>query len=233
MKTLKNLTALLIGCLFVTTAFASELIVMSSHYPVAISVDNGPYTAAGNKVSVKYIPEGYRLVSIYRMHSNGYGAAKPQLVFNSTVYIARAVDVIGTVNHNGRLKIVNTIAHEPQQVPVVPNITPVCNPTWACGTPAYNAVMNDADYNSLYHMLMQQSFDNTKLAIAKQALQGRNLNTQQVAGIMRTFTFESNKLDFAKYAYAYTVDQHRYFNVNPEFTFSSSIEDLIQFINRV
>ncbi|HQV01045.1 MAG TPA: hypothetical protein PLO59_07790, partial [Bacteroidia bacterium] len=144
MKALKTLTALLFCSLIITTTYASELIVKSNHFPIAVSVDNGPLSAADNQVSVKYIPEGYRQIAIYSMVSNAHRYAMPQLVFSSKVYIPRAVDLMAVVTQFGKFKIVNTIAHAPQ-TPVNNMPTPVCNPIPVCGTtvPAY--IMNNAD----------------------------------------------------------------------------------------
>jgi hypothetical protein len=43
-------------------------------------------------------------------------------------------------------------------------------------------------------------------------------------------TFESNRLDLAKFAYRYAADPNNYFMVNKGFTFNSSIDELSEYI---
>jgi hypothetical protein len=47
---------------------------------------------------------------------------------------------------------------------------------------------------------------------------------------MQQFSFESTRLDFARFAYAYVVDPQSYFMVNNAFAFSSSVDDLNRFL---
>jgi hypothetical protein len=47
---------------------------------------------------------------------------------------------------------------------------------------------------------------------------------------MLLFSFESTRLDFAKFAYAYTLDLRNYYKLNDAFTFESSIDDLDKYI---
>lgn len=46
-------------------------------------------------------------------------------------------------------------------------------------------------------------FDNTRLNIAKQAIMSNGAKSQQILEIMGMLTFESNRLDLAKFAYRY------------------------------
>jgi hypothetical protein len=56
------------------------------------------------------------------------------------------------------------------------------------------------------------------------------MTTAQVSQIMALFSFEDSKLDFAKFAYGRTYDLSNYFMVNNAFTFSSSVDELNDFI---
>jgi hypothetical protein len=44
--------------------------------------------------------------------------------------------------------------------------------------------------------------------------------------MMGEFTFESQKLEYAKFAYPYTYDRANYYKINDAFGFESSIRDL-------
>ena len=91
-------------------------------------------------------------------------------------------------------------------------------------------VMAPADFMNARNSIAGRSFEQTKLDMARQLSNNYCFTTQQVRELMALFTFEGTKLDFAKYAYAYTVDPQNYFMVNDMFTFESSIGDLNQYI---
>ncbi len=105
-----------------------------------------------------------------------------------------------------------------------------------CGTPPAPPVCNsprpmcDADFNALINNIRNGSFESTKLSIANTVLRSNNFTTQQVKSILRQFSFESTKLEFAKNAYANTIDKNNYYLVNDAFSFSSSTIELNNFI---
>jgi hypothetical protein len=49
---------------------------------------------------------------------------------------------------------------------------------------------------------------------------------------MNLFTFDSSRLEFAKFAYGRTVDRNRYFQTYNSFTFNSSVDELSDYIAR-
>jgi len=90
--------------------------------------------------------------------------------------------------------------------------------------------MAPADFESAKNSISGQSFDDTKLTIAKQVVGSNCLTAQQVKDLLGLFSFEQNKLEFAKYAYGHTYDKGNYFKINDAFSFSSSVDELNQYI---
>ncbi len=85
-------------------------------------------------------------------------------------------------------------------------------------------------FNYLKFTLKQTSFDKDRLRIAKQYANNQRLNSAEVAKIMDEFSFESSRLNFAKFAWHKVVDPQNYFNVNRAFSFSKSIRELDRYI---
>ena len=113
-------------------------------------------------------------------------------------------------------------APPPQQQSYVPGYTgPV-----GCPVP-----MSHEDYESAKSSISQKDFENTKLDMAKQIAGSNCLLAEQVRGIMKLFTFENSKLEFAKFAYTHTYDKGNYFKVNDAFEFDSSSSDLNSYIS--
>ncbi len=94
-----------------------------------------------------------------------------------------------------------------------------------CGMPMSNTEFGDARKS-----IEGQSFEDTKMKIARQVGRDRCFTTEQVKGIMGLFSFEDNKLEFAKYAYDRTHDIGNYFKLNDAFSFSSSVDELNTYI---
>jgi hypothetical protein len=90
--------------------------------------------------------------------------------------------------------------------------------------------MSPRDFTSAIASIKKQGFDDTKLKIAKQIASSNCLNTNQIFQICQTFGFEANKLDFAKYAYDFCIEQKKYYELNSMFSFSSSVDSLTDYI---
>jgi len=90
--------------------------------------------------------------------------------------------------------------------------------------------MNSRSFEQFKTTLRNESFDNTKLAVARQTIAANYLSAAQVKEVVQLFGFENSKLDIAKYSYKYTIDKNNYFLLNDAFAFSSSKEDLARYI---
>ncbi len=86
--------------------------------------------------------------------------------------------------------------------------------------------MSAADFQGAKSSIASKSFEESKLQVAKQIVGANCCTAEQVKAIMRLFSFEESRLDFAKFAYKYTYDQKNYYKVNDAFQFESSISDL-------
>ena len=109
-------------------------------------------------------------------------------------------------------------------VPETPNVRPPMPP----GPPS--AGMSHRDYEEACQMITNESFDNSKLTLAKQIVSANPMTASQITNICKLFSFESNKLDFAKFAYGYCVDPNKYYLVNEAFSYDSSKRELNEFI---
>ena len=90
--------------------------------------------------------------------------------------------------------------------------------------------MSTADFNSAKNTIDESSFDDTKLSTSKSIATTNCLTTDQIIEICKLFSFEENKLAFAKFAYKATTDPKNYFKVNTVFNFSASKDELNRFI---
>jgi hypothetical protein len=92
--------------------------------------------------------------------------------------------------------------------------------------------INSADFLDAKKSITQSNFDETKLSTAKSILSSNCVSVDQVISICNLFSFEDNKLEFAKFAYGRTTDPKNYFKVINVFSFSDNKEELSDYIQK-
>lgn len=91
--------------------------------------------------------------------------------------------------------------------------------------------MSSNDFASALSTIRDQGFDETRLKTAQQVAGSNCLNATQISEICKVFGFEQTKLDFAKYAYNRCTEPNNYFKINSVFDFSSSSDELNEYIS--
>lgn len=127
-----------------------------------------------------------------------------------------------TVTETTTVTTGGTVVQQPREVVVVDN-----NPTCVNKRP-----MNPNDFNAALQTIKRQGFDDSRLKTAQQVAQNNCLNTNQIIEICKIFGFEETKLTFAKFAFDSCVEPRNYFKVNDVFSFTSSADELNDFISR-
>lgn len=92
-------------------------------------------------------------------------------------------------------------------------------------------LMDDASIQSLISTMKHVTFEEKMLEVAKTALKGKQITTQQIHQLLIQFAFEKNKLDLAKYCYDITTDKRNYYTLYNDFTFGSYSSELDKYIN--
>ena len=138
------------------------------------------------------------------------------------------------VNFNMNVNTTGTPGNNP--VLITPSTVPQNN---VVVIPANTAVMcamptlNPGDFQRAKATISNQSFDDTRATIAKQVIQANCMSVAQIKEILTLFSFEETKLDIAKFAYIYTCDRNKYYEINSVFSFSSSVDELNAHISTI
>jgi hypothetical protein len=90
--------------------------------------------------------------------------------------------------------------------------------------------MAPASFSKAKENISSNSFEDSKITVAKQVTKANCMTAAQIVEVMALFSFEDSKLQYAKYAYDFCYNQGDYYEVNSAFTFESSIEDLNQYL---
>jgi hypothetical protein len=87
------------------------------------------------------------------------------------------------------------------------------------------------DFRQIMESVKQESFNSTKLTIAKQIIRSKQcFTTRQITELVKLFSFDDTRLELAKFAFDYTIDRENYYQVADAFSFSSSKEELMKFL---
>lgn len=91
--------------------------------------------------------------------------------------------------------------------------------------------MAQNNFNGALNSVKNQNFDDTRLKTAKQIVSANCLTAAQIAQMCKVFGFEQSKLDFAKFAFPYCTDPNNYYKVNDVFEFSTSVDELSDYVS--
>ena len=93
--------------------------------------------------------------------------------------------------------------------------------------------MSPQDFDEAYAMIQRESFDDTRLTIAKQVVASNKMTVNQIAQIARLFSYESNRLEFTKFAYPYCIEKNKYYLLYEVFDHDSSKQELNEYIQKM
>ena len=84
---------------------------------------------------------------------------------------------------------------------------------------------------SMAKTVENQSFGDDKVRVTKQILRTNCITLDQLIVILNKFDWDDGKLEIAKFAYDYVYDLENYYKVYDLFSFSSSGEELEEFLD--
>lgn len=97
--------------------------------------------------------------------------------------------------------------------------------------PQCAGLFTPAEVDQFVQSLRDRDFENTRLTMAKDAVNRGSILAQDVKRIMKVFDFEASRLEFAKHAYNRCCDQRNYYVVNDAFDFDASVQSLQRYTN--
>jgi hypothetical protein len=95
----------------------------------------------------------------------------------------------------------------------------------------WNRPMDNQTFEYLKQSIRRESFDDHKFEIMQSVLKNNAVSSYQVRELLQLMSFDSKRLQAAKYAYQFTTDRDRYFVVYDVFDFGSTKSELARYIN--
>jgi hypothetical protein len=110
---------------------------------------------------------------------------------------------------------------------------PKTTPNQSGGRPKEcSAPVSDASFSNMKKSLEKQAFEDTRLKMAKEILKKNCFSCVQLKEMAGIFSFEKNKLELAKFAYDFCSDKGNYYELNEVFSFSSSVDELTDYLSK-
>lgn len=90
--------------------------------------------------------------------------------------------------------------------------------------------VSELDFNQFLASIKKLSFEKDKDNYIKTYMKNAYMNTAQIRQVLKLLTFDATKLDVAKFLFDRCIDKQNYFSVADDLQFSSSKEDLNQYV---
>lgn len=85
-------------------------------------------------------------------------------------------------------------------------------------------------FNNLAYTIGGMTFESDKMSVARSGIASNGVSAAQLAQLMALMTYESSKVELAKFGYNHTADRGNFFVVNNSLTYSSSVNELNSFV---
>ncbi len=93
-------------------------------------------------------------------------------------------------------------------------------------------VMSEKRFREAKSSIQNKDFADERMSQAKRMTKNNCLLTDQVQELVELFDFEDDRVEFAKFAHEHTYDQGNYYKLHDSFEFSSSVEELEEFLEK-
>lgn len=196
---------------------------LSDQSPLTVTVNNRIYDRHGRSITIGDLPAGshYLKVYEYKEYRNERGG-HAKLLYSGYVRTKRNMITTCTIDpYEGAISVKtrpleqedewNDRRDEDYQQDNRNTLTP-------------------HDIQDLKQRVDDRITDTDKLKLMKSVLGNSNFYTDQVQKMMGWLSFESTKLEFAKWAFAGVVDAKNYWKLESEFSFSSSKDEFNNYI---
>jgi hypothetical protein len=242
--------AICIGVLSVNASYLASTLTlrMWDNSILSVNLDGQVFDQYNTTYTFSNVSGGNHYLKVYRYYTNNYGVVSsyPKMVFNGYISISPGKSINAMITADCRFMVLSELNLAGAAGNYYGNSPHHGNPhNYANngydddhningGYASYNygpSCMSDYDFMSLKAVVANTTFDDTKLSICKQAVSTNSVSSNQVCELMGLLTFESSRLELAKYAYNSVIDKSRYYIVNNAFTFSSSIDELNRYIS--
>ncbi|RYF88364.1 MAG: DUF4476 domain-containing protein [Chitinophagaceae bacterium] len=232
---MKRRFTLLFSLLFLAAsagyAYQNRLTISSvNNQTLRVQIDGRFYQLTGqdNGIQLQGLRPGIKTIKVYRAASTyptrqGNNDRNMQLLYNGHLNIRQGYHVDVTINRFGKAFV------DEQQLGRNNRDDDWDLPSSSNG---WNTAMSDRSFMQLKQAVARESFDENRMSIAKAALRSQKIASYQAKDLLNTFSFETAKLEMAKFCFALATDPSNYYVVAEALSYSNSRNELMRYIQQ-
>lgn len=243
MKTISTLFAslLLTASVFAADARKSSIITVISadQNDIRVVLDGKQYNPNDNTVRIEQLTDGYHTIQVSRERNAGIFSRNRRfdIVYNTSINLKKRTNLFIKIEKNGRVSMEENKISKDYQYDQSGGQWGGNNQSddqWGGydQSNGYATAMNARDFDRVLESIDREWLESNKLKSATQVVTSSSLSSAQVKQLVQLFTFENNKLELAKQAYANTVDKRNYYLVADVFSFNANKVELERYIQR-
>lgn len=226
---------------------------------ISVVVNGRRYPRTARTLTVDDLPAGNHFIKIFRYNPNGHGYRNGTLVYEGRINVRPGRIYYGTLNR-GRMEWEENCCLDDYGHWNNDDYWDDWNDERNCWNNNHNwdndhddrdwdrnrdrdryddnswdrfgNGMSQGRYDQLIQQVRNASFENSKMSVANSALANNRITVNQLVGILRELSFESNKLKFAKDNLRKVTDPRNLYMVNDVFTFQSSKDDWNDYVQQ-
>ena len=212
-------------------AIATMKIKLSTNQMLAVSIDDRYYEKRTTSLTIGEVPAGRHYIKVYNYRVGRSGNGRANLVYSGYIDLKHATFNTAVVDPFQKKMTMRT-TQTFDRVDVDDSYNNYIEPEWRDDkSPEFNssALLNQ-DVTELGGRVNDRMTDGDKLKLMQSVLSNRVYYTDQLRTMFGWLSFESTKLDFAKWAYDNAIDKENYWKLEDVFSFSSSKDELNDYI---
>lgn len=248
----KRILPLLIGCLLMLGAVQAAPVTASiageRGLAFQLSLDGQPVSrGARPQVYLEQLRPGYHWADFFIPVGRGRGFNYRTQIFLADGFETNFV-LVARPGFSPSLRTVSTVPLAP---PVVsypsnqdPYPTPYPNPGYPtpggqnhgypnAGYPAPVYQLAPAEVDNLLQAIQRRPFDDARIAIMRDALRDSFIESQDARRLIKSLSFDENRIETAKYLYSRVADRHNFYQVYDALVFNSSIREVQEYVASV
>jgi hypothetical protein len=204
---------------------------LSTNQMLAVSIDDRYYERRGTSLTIGDIPAGKHYLKVYNYRVGRSGNGRANVVYSGYVVL--------------KPNSFNTCIVDPFQRKMTMRTTQTFDRDDNDNYENWNDDGNDRNYNDNHSNAMRNQdvtelgvrvkdrmTDSDKDKLMRSVLANKTYYTEQLRTMMGWLSFESTKLEFAKWAYDNTIDKENYWKLEDIFSFSSSKNELTDYVQQ-
>jgi hypothetical protein len=167
-----------------------------------------------------------RIVEVFQNQGRGRRNQGREVLYNGTINIPFRSAVFAKLTPNLGLRIIEVKALPSQRQDNSYRNRRKDNRNYRGNSSCRHRGENQHGIPRIQDEMNYVAFDKERLRLAKNFVANHGAHSEDVAELMLLFTFEKNKLEFAKFAFGHVCDPDNFRAVNRSFTFRNSIREL-------